>query len=507
MKYLFFFLLFLSSTTLYAQPLIDWQKSYGGLGEDKIAATHVNPDGSIVLVGTTTSSTGDVVGQHGNSDMWVLKTDASGLMLWQKTLGGTGADGATDVKGTGDGGYIVVGFSTTADGDVSGNLGLKDMWVVKLDANGTKVWDKNYGKSKNDIAHAVAVSPDGGFVVGGGMTDPVYNDLDFTVVKFADNGDIVWIKFWGAETDEEAHSITISNDGQYIVGGYMCYDDTTLGGCQYAVSEWIMKIDINGNRIWVKDFDNSHAGRYYKINHIITTSDGGLIYVGSASYRQFTNNYDIIIQKMSATGLPLWSNQIGGTGADYGHKIRATSDGGYLVIGQSFSVDGNATQNNGFGDAWLIKLRSDGSIKWQKNFGGTGADAGMDIRVVSNGDYLVVGNAQSNDGDVTTNKGGTDFWLFRTKDNPAVENEVENLPEHSGLKVFPNPFQQTLNIQTENTVPFDITIFNVLGQEVYRAKNILQSITWKPNGLPGGIYFYQLKQKQELKTGFINYIH
>ena len=122
-----------------------WQKALGGTGTDVAQAITASADGGYVVAGYTGSTNGDVTGNHGSSDYWVVKLDAAGNILWQKALGGTGIDQAYAITASADGGYVV-GYTQSNDGDVTGNHGGNDYWVVKLDAAGNILWQKAPGR-------------------------------------------------------------------------------------------------------------------------------------------------------------------------------------------------------------------------------------------------------------------------------------------------------------------------------------------------------------------------
>src|ERR1700750_1494601 len=151
MKYFKFTFLFslLIYSVLQAQtaPAIQWQKSLGGSNGDQIHSIQQTSDGEYIAAGNSSSTDGDVTGNHGNgdSDYWIVKLDASGAIQWQKSLGGTAYDNANSIQQTSDGGYIIAGESNSTDGDITGNHGNSDYWIVKLDASGIIQWQKSLG--------------------------------------------------------------------------------------------------------------------------------------------------------------------------------------------------------------------------------------------------------------------------------------------------------------------------------------------------------------------------
>lgn len=120
---------------------IEWQKSYGGSGWEEAFAVQQTADGGYIVAGESPSNDGDVIGNHGSWDYWVIKLDGSGNLEWQKSLGGSGYDAAHSIQQTSDGGYIIAGRSSSNDGDVTGNHGSFDFWIVKLAGDGTSTGD------------------------------------------------------------------------------------------------------------------------------------------------------------------------------------------------------------------------------------------------------------------------------------------------------------------------------------------------------------------------------
>jgi len=147
---------------------IQWQKSLGGINEENAFSIQQTADGGFIVAGFTQSNNGDVSGNHGFSDYWVVKLDGSGNIEWQKSLGGSGDENASSIRQTTDGGFIVAGFTASNDGDVSGNHGSRDYWIIKLDGSGNIQWQKSFGGSGDEDASSIRQTADGGFIVAGG---------------------------------------------------------------------------------------------------------------------------------------------------------------------------------------------------------------------------------------------------------------------------------------------------------------------------------------------------
>ena len=208
-----------------------WQKALGGSHFEHARAVQATPDGGCVVAAITGSDDGDVTGFHGaamlTNDCWVVKLDIDGAIEWQKALGGSMSEPATSIQITKDGGYIVAGMTSSSDGDVSGNRNSLDGWVVKLDATGNIVWEKTYGGSGNETVNHIDNTPDGGYVFTGNTGYITDGDLtcnagsfDIFIMKINATGTLEWQKTLGGSKYENGQSVKALNDGSFIVGGY-----------------------------------------------------------------------------------------------------------------------------------------------------------------------------------------------------------------------------------------------------------------------------------------------
>ena len=287
-------------------PVIEWQKSLGGTGFDYASSIQETSDGGYIVAGRSTSNDGDVTGNHGGYDFWVVKLDINGNITWQKSLGGSNVDYAFSIQETSDNGYIVAGRSSSNDGDVTGNHGSDDFWIVKLDINGNITWEKSLGGTGTESALSIQQTLDGGYIVAGRSTSNDgdltgnYGGYDIWIVKLDINANITWQKSLGGTGAEYANSIQETSDGGYIVAGYSQSNDGDVTANNGSFDFWIIKLDVNGNITWEKS--------------------------------------------------------LGGSDFDSAHSIHQTTDGGYIVAGSSLSNDGDVTVNYGNNDCWIVKF-------------------------------------------------------------------------------------------------------------------------------------------------------
>lgn len=351
---------------------LKWVNTYGGSKNDALNSIVNTQDGGYAVLGYTQSTDGDVSNNPTeNYDYWLLKYNSQDVLQWNKTYGGSHDDRGTDMVQTQDGGYVVVGYSKSADEDVTTNAGLNDLWIVKLDGFGQITWEKSLGYSGTDKAQTVIQTSDGGYFIVG--------LLDVT----ASGG--------------EGNSRVMHAGGDY----------------------WAVRLDATGNTLWTKYFGGNNSETPYDT---IQTEDGGFIIVGTSdsSDVDITNNigqYDYWIVKIDAVGSLVWEKTFGGTGIDEAHSIAKTEANNFLIFGKTFSEDVDVSNNNGQADAWLIKIDSVGNLLWEKTFGGSGFDSGDAICQLQDGNYALTGSTRSQDGDLELNNGQNDVFVFKISAN------------------------------------------------------------------------------------------
>jgi hypothetical protein len=414
----------------YAQaPAIEWQKCLGGTADDFANSIQQTSDGGFIVAGETRSNDGDVSGNHGKSDAWVVKLNSLGDILWQKCLGGTGNDYAKSIQQTSDGGFILAGETNSNNGDVSGNNGYNDAWVVKLNSSGDILWQKCLGGTYDDYARSIQQTSDGGFIVTGytfsndGDVSGNHGFGDAWVVKLNSSGDIIWKKCLGGTNEDYAYSIQQTSDSGFIVAGYTFSNDGDVSGYHGYFDYWVVKLNSLGDIEWQKCLGGT-GNDYAK--SIQQTSDGGFILAGETNSNNGdvsgNNGYnDAWVVKLNSSGDILWQKCLGGTYDDYARSIQQTSDGGFIVTGYTFSNDGDVSGNHGFGDAWVVKLNSSGDIIWKKCLGGTNEDYAYSIQQTSDSGFIVAGYTFSNDGDVSGYHGYFDYWVVKLNSLGDIE--------------------------------------------------------------------------------------
>jgi len=474
--------------TAYSQsaPDIQWQHTLGGSNLDAASSIQRTSDGGYILAGVTQSNNGDVSGNHGGNDFWVVKLDADGVIQWQKTLGGSDSDLARSVQQTTDGGYVLTGSSPSTDGDVTGGHGGTDVWVVKLDPDGTVVWEETYGGADSDDGSAIQQTSDGGYIVAG-LSRSVDGDVsgnhggpDAWVLKLGIDGDLQWQKCLGGSDYDAAYSIQQTSDDGYIMAGETGSNDGDVSGNHGGEGTdcWIVKLDGSGNLQWQRALGGSGTDVAESIRQ---TNDGGYIMAGYSNSNDgdVTGNLggsDFWMSRLDDMGNIQWQRSLGGSSDDYAGNVQLVSDSGYVVTGETESQDGDLTANHGDRDAWVFRLNIEGTLVWQKALGGSANDSGTAIELDNDGGYTMAGWSDSNDGDVTGNHGGRDCWVVKLDPENVG---IPELTDAASFSLFPNPSADAVNIT------FNLASAAVVKLQVYDAQGLLVKTVVDEKASPG----------------------
>ena len=515
-------LLFLCPVVTHAQaPALQWQKSYGGYGSDLARSVKQTNDGGYVFAAYTDTIDPSVSGFHGGGDYWLVKTNANGDIQWQKCYGGAYGEVVYDMQLTMDGGFVIAGIAWFSDGDVGTTHGDEDYWVVKTDSVGNLQWAKCYGGSDIDRPYSVQQTTDGGYIVAGfsasnngDVTGNHFSSNDYWVVKLDTGGNIQWQKSLGGSSDDVAYSVRQTTDGGYVVAGRsesINGDVTGHHGSVFCWDYWIVKLDSAGILQWQRSLGGTDTE---EAQSIWQTTDGGYIVAGNTASLDgdVTGNHsgnqqnDCWIVKLDTAGSIQWEHCFGGTEGEYAYSVKQTGDSGYIFAGLASSTDGDVTGNHGSLDYWVVKLGSSGSLEWEKCYGGTGSDVARSIELTTDGGYIVVGYSNSVDGDITDNYSGTDCWLVKLEGTASIN---EQTATENNLYVFPNPANDNLTVEIANDakgIPSgqlritNIAILDISGRQVKSIKTKGHNKKYKIDvkDLPAGIYFVKLRAKNKV---------
>ncbi len=385
---------------------------------------------------------------YNTSDFWILRTDANGDVLWDARFGGNRMDILWGLVESTDGGYLLGGQSIS---DLSGDKteasrGDFDYWIVKTDANGDYLWDRTYGGDSTDILNTLIQTSDGGYLLGGwsissGWTPAdstgeksgaVRGGFDWWVVKIDANGDIEWEQTYGGDGDERLNDMFQTADGGYVLGGGT---GSNISGevtepSRGSTDFWILRIDADGNILDEIRYGGDEAD---ELNEIIPTSDGGLFMGGSSLTLNVSGDktdpgygsFDWWVLKTDAIGTIEWQHTFGSDDMENVYSVSQNSVDHFLLGGFSRSADGNDVTDapkGGF-DFWMMYLDPSGAKLWDRRFGGDADDVMENLFQTNDGGYLLTGHSSTDvDQDKSDPSNGlNDFWVIKTQCNVSVE--------------------------------------------------------------------------------------
>lgn len=409
----------------------EWSHCYGGSRNDEGSGIVEAPGGGYLFVGSTVSVDGDVKGWHtgvdgynqNQPDMWVVRINSVGEIVWQRCLGGTGNDAARSVCRAHDGGYVVAGAAVSRDGDVKGQhnnqYGWGDGWIVKISEAGAIEWQNTLGGTGHDHFSTITATPDGGYIVAGS---------------------------------------TSSDDGD-AAGNHR-------GTTQYANDLWVVKLNGGGRMVWRRCLGGTRFEDPAFLHRIVLRKEGGYILTsrtnsldgdvagGPTPDPNYTGQTDGWVVWLDSTGAIQHQRRLGGTEMDDLSGIVPLPNGDLIVTGSTSTkrpVNGEPLTHY---DGWMVRFDTARATLWDARLGGSDLDDISDAIVLNDSTLVVVGATRSNDGNVsglhTAKDGGPswDVWLatvaidYTREEKRPLLNSNEPTPGGailSGIAVTPNP--------------------------------------------------------------------
>jgi len=262
---------------------MEWSRTYGGVGRDSANSLVQTSDGGYAIAGDTFSF------GAGEDDIWLVKTDGSGNMQWNRTYGGGQSDWGRSVVQTDDGGYAIAGRTWSF-----GTGGLSDLWLIKTDGSGNVEWNQTYGGTGNDGAYSLVETSNGGFVLAGYTSSYGAGNYDFWLVKTDGSGNMQWNHTYGGTGYDLANSLVQTSDGGYALAG----GTRSLGFGNSDV--WLVKTDDSGNMEW----NHTYGGeRNDGANSLVENSDGGFALAGGTESFG-AGSYDVWFIRTNEQGIP-----------------------------------------------------------------------------------------------------------------------------------------------------------------------------------------------------------
>ena len=360
---------------------LSWVKTFGGTNEDVAHAVIETSDGGFAVFGNTKSINGDITDKAlEESDLWLLKFNSEGELEWNKTYGGSGDDRGHSLIQMDDNGFMLLGYSQSADGLGTNNEGQHDNWIIRINEQGNFIWERSFGYAGHDHAYNIVKTSDGGALFNG--------FLDVTASNGAGN------------------SIS-ERTSRHGVGEFWCH-----------------KINAQGVVEWRNYYGGTSNDRSYDAIELV---NGDFVLVGTTEssdvdVSESQGSYDVWVVMIDSLGNILWEKTLGGSEIDGANAVLQDGEGNIVVFGNSFSPDGNISYPKGSSDFWIITLNTSGELLSEHSFGGSSFDLGRGLAIGSNDDLWLAGYSRSNDGDVSLNQGDNDMLVLRLSPDKTVLN-------------------------------------------------------------------------------------
>ena len=447
-----------------------WTRHYGGDNQDWGYWVEETSDSGFVAAGFAY----DKDGGDTDDDMYVVRTDRDGILLWDSTYGGDRTDRAVQIMQTSDSGFMLCGNSR------SYAEGYDDIRVLKLDPTGETVWGENYGLQYTaDLAGGFCQLLDGSFLIAAHSADGLY------MLKIDPSGGILNEVFIDA-IQQDVNAIAATSDSGAIV--------ITWGSPLILI-----KVNASGDTVWSNPYGSGSQG-----TSVIELAEGGYAAFGWREYPLLDDEFYLV--RVDADGGVVWEQHYGNEFRDHGFCVRETLDGGFVMVGTMFPPSGSEWEQ-----VWVVRTDSDGDTLWTGAFGGDGTEMGNCIQLTSDSGYIITG--------VTSSYGAHDneLYLVRLGPDPALLSGVDDrdagsLPAFNLSQNYPNPFNPATVIEFElpRRSNVRITVINLLGQKVTELVNQeypagRHRVTWDGlaatgNRVASGIYYYRLQADDFTET-------
>ncbi|MFA5032089.1 MAG: T9SS type A sorting domain-containing protein [bacterium] len=465
----------ITSNAIACAPDTLWTRTFGGTNYDFGKSIQETFDSGFIVVGSTVS-----FATRGGYDFYLIRTNSSGDTLWTRTFGEEGNDWGNSVQETSDSGFVIAGTICPNSTDI---------YFVKTNSSGDSIWAKIFGHAGNyfDYGYSVQKTSDNGFIISGEE-----GNSNIYLIRTNSSGTAVWLKTFGENNSDFGNSVQETSDGGFIITGGTTSSGTSKGDV------YLTKVTSSGDVVWTKTFGGTKNDGGCSVRQ---TKDGGFIITGSTSSFG-AGGSDVYLIKTDSSGNTLWTRTFGGTGNDFSNSIQQTKDGGFIIAGST-----NSFGAGGY-DVYVIRTDSSGSTLWTKTFGGNDDDKGYSIQQTSDGGFIVAGETYS------FGAGNNDVYLIRLDKETGVEEKSNIKYQKINIQIGRNPFRTSTIIHYATPPNSDsrlsavggntkLTIYDISGRCIKTLVN-----EQKPAGtytailnakeLKAGIYF------AELKTGNYN---
>jgi len=364
-----------------ALPLyvMEWEKSFGGRGYDRVNAMASLADGGLALAGLSRSSSG------GWRDAEILKLDQDGELVWQRRFELDGLNELNSIVERVDGGLV-------AAGETSRGAGWNDAWIIKIDGSGNLEWERTVGGSSRDTAKSIVLLTNGGSIVAGATLSKSKGWADAWVFKLDSDGKVQWERKFGGRGEDEANAVIELKDGGYLLAGY------TESSGEGGKDGLLIRLHSTGDLLWEKTIGGLADDEFTSLAEM---QNGGYGIAGWTASKG-AGRKDVWILNINESGEVIWERTFGGSRDDSAESLAALASEG-LVVAANTKSDGAGRQ-----DAWVIQIDNAGNLKWQKTYGGSETDGIQAIIVNDSGGLMLAGNTFS----LAQVDGRSAFWAF-----------------------------------------------------------------------------------------------
>lgn len=428
---LFLIGLFLISQNSICQPILGWQKIIGTEESDHPVSLVITKDQGFAIA-VNFKRVEEYDGRKKlNPDFKVTKFDHKGDLDWERSFTAPNNDLAISMIQTSDGGFALLAKSNSKSGDVKYNYGGYDVVVIKLGPLGDVRWTKNYGGSGEDVGNNIKELADGNLMIVG-STNSLDKDIkveenfghkDFWLLKIDEKGNVIKSTIFGDKMEDFGNDFVEERDGTFVITGYSFSKDDerfNAGGADIC----LLRVNMEGDVFWFKNFGGRSSDKGTSLQKL---TNGNYLVMGSTTsvnedVKCNLGGRDIWILKVKSNGVMEENWCLGGGEYDVENNMSTTNDNGFVIAAQSKSHDGDLEDNVGDYDSWVVKLNSNLEIDWKVNLGGYLKDAAIDVRQKADGTFIVL--AETNSKESMDLIGKFDTWIYELKDPNAKPMEV-----------------------------------------------------------------------------------
>ena len=403
-------------------------QTFGGSSEDIAHGIVKTRDGGFAVIGNTQSTDGHFAAkERAGSDLFLMKFTADSQLEWIQTYGGSEDDRGHDLVQLEDGGFALIGYSKSSDGNASVNKGQHDNWLLKTDAQGKLLWEKSFGFLGHDHAYNIISTTDGGLFFNGFLDVTASNGLgqdkrevqlhqkhgvgEYWVHKIDAAGNLQWRRYYGGTNNDRSYDALEARDGAYVLVGASESEDVDIKNPKGSYDIWVVKVDRSGNLLWERSIGGT---AYDKGQALIETANGDYLVLGQ-SYSNDGDidaaggSSDILLARLSSSGKLVHLRTIGSSGFETATSLVQRKDNNLLILGQTNAIQ--TTSSTMSNNVVLYYTLPNGAMVHSAQLHGEGLDEGHDLLLMEDGKVIAVGSTESSAGDFPKSRGDKDLFI------------------------------------------------------------------------------------------------